>query len=115
MAVASVPVSHYTSDHNDVLNLRWDQGPENLFSPLAGLGFPVQRVSGAPSAPEGTAPAGAYIIPVQNGNSTYSAVEDMDAVTEFVEEGGLVVVLSANGAQEDTLKGFVPCSTTLRT
>lgn len=107
MAVATVPVSLYMSEQNDVLNLQWDQGPDNLAQQLAGLGFSVQRVAGAPSAPEGTAPAGAYIIPVQNGNNIYSAVEDMDAVAEFVEEGGLVVVLSANGAQEDALKGFV--------
>ncbi len=101
-AHAAPRVALYMKESTDVLNLRWDAAPANLEAQLNQLGFDVERdQSGQPGGVD------AYVIPVQNGNAFYSAAEDMDAIAEYVEEGGLVVVLDSLNGQEEALKTFV--------
>ncbi len=101
-AHAAARVGLYVNEATEVLNLKWDQAPANLEAQLYQLGFDVERdQSGQPGGVD------AYVIPVQNGNAFYSAAEDMDAIAQYVEEGGLVVILDSLNGRGEALKTFV--------
>ncbi|KXZ54576.1 hypothetical protein GPECTOR_4g641 [Gonium pectorale] len=99
-------VALYMSEAKDVLDLSWDNGPKNLALELKHLGFDVVASQGQPDLTGANAPD-AYVIPTQNGHAFYSAVEDMSAVSSYLAEGGLVVVLDANHGQGEALSSFV--------
>ncbi|EFJ41864.1 hypothetical protein VOLCADRAFT_107521 [Volvox carteri f. nagariensis] len=99
-------VALYMSASNGVLDLSWDNGPQNLERQLQQLGFDVRSSDGQPTLSGPDAPA-AYIIPAQNGPSFYSSVEDMNAISSYLSSGGLVVVLDANHGQGEALRSFV--------
>lgn len=94
----------YLGEDREVLDLKWDKGPKNLEAQLTGLGFTVERATGG--QPRELAAGDAYIIPVQNGASWYSSVEDMDAIASLISSGGLVVILDSNLGKGDSLKEF---------
>lgn len=94
----------YLGEDHEVLDLKWDNGPANLEAQLTGLGFTVERATGG--QPTELTAGDTYIIPVQNGASWYSSVEDMDAAASLLSSGGLVVILDSNLGKGESLKEF---------
>ena len=102
LAVSSAArVSLYMSEANNVLDLSWDNGPSNLESQLRSFGFDLSVAVDRQPRLTGT---DAYVIPAQHGSAFYSSAEDMSAVSKFVENGGLVVLL---GGKADADRDFV--------
>ncbi|PNH11200.1 hypothetical protein TSOC_001984 [Tetrabaena socialis] len=106
VAAAGEPsVSLYMSSESGALDLSWDSAPRHLEDQLSQLGFSVKAaVAGQPTD---LGAGSAYVVPVQNGASFYSSVEDMDALASFVAAGGLVVMLDAKLGNGEAQRTFV--------
>jgi hypothetical protein len=114
------------SSQEAVLDLKWDLGPQHLRAQLEDMGFDVKLITSpdaelligpehvnsnnGKAAPHRARPEGngfhAYIVPPANGPSFYASVEDMSAVSSFIQDGGLVVLVEGSQGAEAT-KAFV--------
>lgn len=100
-------VAFYMSKYGGVLDLSWDKSAINLERQLRQVGFDVMLATTGQPILDGPHASKAYVIPVQNGHTFYTSVEDMNVVSSYLASGGLVIILDANYGQGEALSDFV--------
>ncbi|GFR49241.1 hypothetical protein Agub_g11243, partial [Astrephomene gubernaculifera] len=105
---ASAPkVALYFSEAHNVLDLQWDNGPQNLDRQLRQLGLSLAAATDGQPRLTGLDAPNAYIIPAQNGRNLYSSTHDMLEVSSYVSAGGLVIILDAASGEGQATREFV--------
>ncbi|KAG2446423.1 hypothetical protein HYH02_008416 [Chlamydomonas schloesseri] len=90
-AELSTTVDVYLNAASGVIDLSWDNGPQNLMAQLSST-LTAQVASGAPMGAD--APA-AFVLPAQNGEASFSSVEDMGAISRYISAGRVVIAVDS--------------------
>jgi hypothetical protein len=86
-------VSLYSSTSSGVLDPFWDSdGPRNLEHQLKLLKFNIAHFTGKPGADSIQPSTSTYVIPPITGDALYSENEDVQALQDFVNAGGLIIL-----------------------
>eukprot|EP00198_Chlamydomonas_reinhardtii_P004607 XP_001693943.1 predicted protein [Chlamydomonas reinhardtii] len=91
-ASSATTVDVYLNAASGVIDLSWDNGPQNLIAQLSSA-FTAQVASGAPM---GAAEPAAFVLPAQTGQASFSSVEDMDAISQYIAAGRVVIALDSS-------------------